>query len=205
LNCISTIDKVTTGEILFKGRDITRMKSSEIDKFRKTNLGFIFQNFNLIESLNGFENISLSLSIRGEAPKVIRKKVEHIAEYLGIESILFKYPGQMSGGQKQRVVAARAIIGNPSIILADEPTGSLDSKSSRLLLEKIEEINRDKKATTLMVTHDPYTASYTNRVIFIKDGKIFSELRRGEDSKRGFFRRIIEVITLMGGDDSIVF
>ncbi|MEF9952775.1 MAG: ABC transporter ATP-binding protein [Clostridium sp.] len=205
LNCISTIDKVTTGEILFNGVDITRLKKSGVDKFRKEELGFIFQDYNLIDTLNGFQNIAIALTIRGEDKVNVPPKVEEVASYLGITDGLHKYPHQMSGGQKQRIAAARAIVGSPSLILADEPTGALDSKSSRLLLERLERINLDRGGTILMVTHDPYTASYSNRILFIKDGKIFSEINKGNDNKSGFFMRIMETLTLMGGDDNFVF
>ncbi|MEG2338090.1 MAG: ABC transporter ATP-binding protein, partial [Clostridium sp.] len=205
LNCISTIDTVTTGEILFKGSDITRLNTREVDKFRKEELGFIFQDYNLIDTLNGFQNIAISLTIRGEDKGVIKSRVEEVIEYIDIKDELYKYPCHMSGGQRQRIAAARAIIGNPSLILADEPTGALDSKSSRVLLERFEKINTQMKGTIIMVTHDPYTACYSNRILFIKDGKIFNEINKGSEDKREFFMRIMEVLTLMGGDDNFVF
>lgn len=205
LNCISTIDNVTTGKIVINDKDITRLKSKELDEFRQNELGFVFQDFNLLDTLTAYENIALSLTIKREKTLNIDKKIKSVAKYLGIEDILTKYPYQMSGGQKQRVAAARAIVTDPSLILADEPTGALDSKSSRLLLERFENLNKDLKATILMVTHDAFTASYAHRILFIKDGKIFSELIRGKDSRKEFFNRIIEVITLLGGDDNNVF
>ena len=205
LNCISTIDTVTTGEIIINNKDITRLKAKNLDKFRQNELGFIFQDFNLLDTLTAYENISLVLTIKGEKTSEIHGKVEEVAKYLGIEEVLNKYPYQMSGGQKQRVASARAIVTNPSLILADEPTGALDSKAARLLLERFESLNEDLKATNLMVTHDAFTASYAHRILFIKDGKIFTELVRGNDTRKEFFNRIIEVISLIGGDDNNVF
>ncbi|MEG0307530.1 MAG: ABC transporter ATP-binding protein [Clostridium sp.] len=205
LNCISTIDNVTTGNIIINDKDITKLKSKSLDKFRQNELGFIFQDFNLLDTLTAYENIALSLTIQGEKVTEIDGKINDVAKYLEIEEVLNKYPYQMSGGQKQRVASARAIVTSPSLVLADEPTGALDSKSARLLLERFESLNRDLKTTILMVTHDAFTASYAHRILFIKDGKIFSELVRGNDSRKEFFNRIIEVITLLGGDDSNVF
>ncbi len=205
LNCISTIDNVTTGNIIINDKDITRLKSKHLDKFRQNELGFIFQDFNLLETLTAYENIALALTIKGEKTSQIDKKIKEVARYLEIEKILNKYPYQMSGGQKQRVASARAIVTEPSLILADEPTGALDSKSSRLLLERFESLNQDLNATILMVTHDSFTASYAHRILFIKDGKIFTELVRGKDSRKEFFNRIMDVITLIGGDDNNVF
>ncbi|HFL2530433.1 ABC transporter ATP-binding protein [Clostridioides difficile] len=205
LNCISTIDNVTIGKIIINNNDITRLKSKNLDKFRQNELGFIFQDFNLLDTLTAYENIALALTIKGEKPSKIDSKIRDVATYLEIEKVIDKYPYQMSGGQKQRVASARAIVTNPSLILADEPTGALDSKSARLLLERFESLNQDLKATILMVTHDAFTASYAYRILFIKDGKIFTELVRGADSRKEFFNRIIEVTTLIGGDDNDVF
>lgn len=205
LNCISTIDKVTTGSIEIDGEDITRLRGKKLDKFRMNKLGFIFQDFNLLDTLTAYENISLALTIVGMKGREIRPLIEKSAESLGISEVLNKYPYEMSGGQKQRVAAARAIVTNPSLILADEPTGALDSKSSKMLLNSIEKLNKDLEATILMVTHDAFTASYAHRILFIKDGKIFNELVRGNDSRKEFFNKIIEVVTLLGGDTSDVF
>ena len=205
LNCISTIDKVTTGSIEIDGEDITRLRGKNLDKFRMNKLGFIFQDFNLLDTLTAYENISLALTIVGMKGREIRPLIEKSAESLGISEVLNKYPYEMSGGQKQRVAAARAIVTNPSLILADEPTGALDSKSSKMLLNSIEKLNKDLEATILMVTHDAFTASYAHRILFIKDGKIFNELVRGNDSRKEFFNKIIEVVTLLGGDTSDVF
>lgn len=205
LNCISTIDTVTTGKILLKGKDITRLKGKTLEKFRRDELGFIFQDYNLLDTLTIYENIALALTIQGRKPKEIDKLVTEMSERLGIEKLLNKYPYQVSGGQKQRVAAARAIVTDPSLILADEPTGALDSKSARQLLESFENINQELDATILMVTHDPFTASYADRILFIKDGKIFNELEKGNDSRKDFFDRIIEVVTLLGGENNDVF
>lgn len=203
LNCISTIDTVSTGNIIINDKDITRLKSKEVNKFRQHELGFIFQDFNLLDTLTAYENIALALTIKGENVSNIDSKIKEVAKYLEIEKVLNKYPYQMSGGQKQRVASARAIVTNPSLVLADEPTGALDSKSARLLLERFESLNNDLKTTILMVTHDAFTASYAHRILFIKDGKIFSELVRGNGSRKEFFNIIIEVITLLGGDDNV--
>lgn len=205
LNCISTVDNVTTGNIKINGKEITKLKSKSIEKFRREELGFIFQDFNLLDTLTAFENIALALTIQeGKKAKNIRDRVLEVARKLDIEEVLSKFPYEMSGGQKQRVAAARAIITNPSLILADEPTGALDSKASRLLLDSFEKLNEEMKATILMVTHDAFTASYAHRILFIKDGRVFNELIRGNDSRKEFFNRIIEVVTLLGGDTNNV-
>lgn len=198
LNCISTIDRVTAGHIYVGDKDITTIRGNELNKFRREELGFIFQDFNLLDTLTGYENIALALSIQNVKPKEIDSRIKEVAKRLGIEEVLNKYSYQMSGGQKQRVAAARALITNPKLILADEPTGALDSKSSRYLLESMKEMNEGLAATILMVTHDAFTASYASRVIFIKDGKIFNEIRRGDDTRKQFFNRIIEVVTVLG-------
>ena len=202
LNCISTIDRVTSGHIYVAGQDITVLKGNELNKFRREQLGFIFQDFNLLDTLTAYENIALALSIQNVAPKKIEKEVKKVAVQLDIEDVLEKYPYQMSGGQKQRVASARAIITNPQLVLADEPTGALDSKSAKMLLERFSYLNQQLEATILMVTHDSFTASYASRVIFIKDGKVFHEINRGEDSRKTFFDKIIDVVTLLGGDVS---
>ncbi|MFL1469450.1 ABC transporter ATP-binding protein [Paraclostridium bifermentans] len=205
LNCIATIDKVTTGSIKIDGKDITTLSRKNIEKFRRENLGFIFQDFNLLDTLSVYENISLALSVIGVKGKDIDIQVKQVANKLNISDILNKFPYEISGGQKQRVASARAIITNPSLILADEPTGALDSKSSRILLESISNLNETLNSTIMMVTHDAFTASYCKRILFIKDGKIFNELVRGNDSRKEFFKRILEVVTLLGGDcDSVI-
>lgn len=200
LNCISTIDRVTSGNIIINGKDITRLKGNHINQFRREELGFIFQDFNLLDTLTAYENIALALTIQRVKPKEIDQRVKEVSKKLDIVDILNKYPYQISGGQKQRVASARAIITNPQLILADEPTGALDSKSARQLLESFEALNQKLKATILMVTHDSFTASYANRILFIKDGKVFNELNKGNDTRKQFFEKIIEVQTLLGGE-----
>ncbi len=200
LNCISTIDRVTSGHIYVGDEDITKLKGNNLNKFRREELGFIFQDFNLLDTLTAYENIALALSIQNVNSKEIEEKIKKVAGELNIKDVLNKYPYQMSGGQKQRVASARAIITNPKLILADEPTGALDSKSAKMLLERFNYLNSELDATILMVTHDAFTASYASRVIFIKDGKIFNELNRGDDNRKEFFDKIIDVVTLLGGD-----
>ena len=184
LNCISTIDRVTAGHIYIEEKDITKLRGNELNKFRRENLGFIFQDFNLLDTLTAYENIALALSIQNENINQIDEKVKKVAQELDIENVLNKYPYQMSGGQKQRVASARAIITKPKLVLADEPTGALDSKSSKMLLDKFNYLNDELKTTILMVTHDAFTASYASRVVFIKDGKLFNEIYRGNDSRK---------------------
>ena len=200
LNVISTIDRVTAGHILVNREEITKLKGNQLNKFRREELGFIFQDFNLLDTLTAYENIALALTIQKVNAREIDKRVNAIAEKLGIKEILKKYPYQVSGGQKQRIASARAIITNPKLVLADEPTGALDSKSARQLLENFEFLNQKMSATILMVTHDAFTASYANRILFIKDGKIFNEIIKGNDTRKQFFEKIIEVQTLLGGD-----
>ena len=204
LNCISTIDRVTGGHILVEGKDVTKLRGRDLSRFRREKLGFIFQDFNLLDTLNGFDNIALALQIQNEKPGRIPGKVEEIARKLNIQEVLKKYPYQMSGGQKQRCACARAIVTNPSLILADEPTGALDSQSAGMLLDNLQFLNQELGATILMVTHDPLCASYSGRVLFLKDGKLFHELRKGESSRKEFFDQIIHVIALLGGDLSRV-
>ena len=202
LNCISTIDKVTSGHIYLEKEDITKLKGRSLNKFRREKLGFIFQDFNLLDTLTAYENIALALSIQKVPAKKIGSAVETVAKQLEITNVLKKYPYQMSGGQKQRVASARAIITSPKLILADEPTGALDSKAAKLLLERFNYLNRQHEATIMMVTHDSFTASYASRVIFIKDGQIFNEISRGDSTRKQFFDKIIDIVTLLGGDMS---
>ena len=202
LNTISTIDTVTSGNIYLDGVDITTLKE-ELADFRRENLGFIFQDFNLLDTLTIEENIALSLIINHEDILKVDKKVDEIAMKLGIRDILDKFPYEVSGGQKQRCACARALINEPKLILADEPTGALDSKSSRMLLETMDEMNERLNATILMVTHDSFSASFCKRVIFIKDGKIFNEILKGDKSRKEFFNEILDVLTMLGGDDSL--
>ncbi len=185
---------------MVNGEDITKLKGNKLNKFRREELGFIFQDFNLLDTLTAYENIAIALTIQKVNSKEIEKRVKEIAEKLGIKEILNKYPYQISGGQKQRVASSRAIITNPKLVLADEPTGALDSKSARQLLENFEFLNEKLGATILMVTHDAFTASYADRILFIKDGKIFNEISKGNDTRKQFFEKIIEVQTLLGGD-----
>lgn len=200
LNCISTIDTVTSGHILVEGRDVTALHGGELAAFRGRKLGFIFQDFNLLDTLTARENIALTLSVSGVRPAEIERRVAQTAAALDIAGVLDKYPYQMSGGQQQRCAAARAIVTHPALVLADEPTGALDSKSARMLLERLEVLNRERGTTILMVTHDAFTASCCRRVVFLRDGHIFQELSRGELDRRAFFAQIIRVITQLGGE-----
>ncbi len=200
LNCISTIDRVTAGHIYLENIDITTLKGKHLNQFRREKLGFIFQDFNLLDTLTAYENIALALSIQKVSPAEIDKAVKNVARQLDITGVLYKYPYQMSGGQKQRIASARAIVTNPKLILADEPTGALDSKSAKMLLERFNYLNSEHDATIMMVTHDSFTASYASRVLFIKDGKLFHEICRGNDNRKQFFDKIIDVVTLLGGD-----
>lgn len=202
LNCVSTIDSATSGTIRINGQDVTRMKQAKLSQFRREELGFIFQDSNLLDTLTARENIALPLTLTRTNSAEISTRVQDVAARLSISQVLDKYPYQMSGGQQQRVAAARALVTDPTMIMADEPTGALDSKSARLLLESLEALNRRLRATVLMVTHDSFAASYTSRVLFIRDGKIFTELRRGDTNRREFFDRIMEVVAMMGGEGS---
>ena len=200
LNCISTIDTATSGHIFINKEDITKLKGNKLNKFRREELGFIFQDFNLLDTLTAYENIALALSIQNVNEKEIKERITQVSKSLDIKDVLNKYPYQMSGGQKQRVASARAIITDPSLILADEPTGALDSKSAKMLLERFEHLNKELEATIMMVTHDAFTASYSSRVIFIKDGKLFNEINKGDKTRKEFFNEIIDVVSLLGGD-----
>lgn len=204
LNCISTIDTVSAGDILLNGENIAELPAGELARFRRERLGFVFQDFNLLDTLTIEENIGLALSINHTDPRAVKQRVEKIAEKLGISDILKKFPYQISGGQKQRAACARAMVAGQSLLLADEPTGALDSKSSKNLLEIMTQMNQDMGATILMVTHDAYSASYAKRVLFLKDGCIFNELRRGERSRSVFYHEILDVLALLGGDISDV-
>ncbi|MGL5540902.1 MAG: ABC transporter ATP-binding protein [Erysipelotrichaceae bacterium] len=205
LNCISTIDTITAGKIIIGGQNITELKKEKLHQFRSQQLGFIFQDFNLLDRLSAKENISLPLSIQRQDPALIEQRVHDIAKKLEIEELLHKFPYQLSGGQKQRVAAARAMVTQPTLVLADEPTGALDSKAARLLLERLEHLNQTLHTTILMVTHDAFSASYAKRILFIKDGRVFNELVRGEESRKDFFKRILEVVSVLGGDTHNVF
>ena len=200
LNCVSTIDRPSSGHIIVGGRDITGLSKRQLAKFRRDDLGFIFQDSNLLDTLTGYENIALALTIKHERTSGIPQRVESIARSLGVDGVLKKYPYQMSGGQKQRVAAARAIVSDPKLVLADEPTGALDSRSAQIMLETLEMMNQQLGATIMMVTHDAFAASFTSRVLFIKDGTLFNEIRRGDMTRDQFFSRILEVIAFLGGD-----
>ena len=204
LNCISTIDTVSAGHIYLEGADITEIKPKSLARFRRENLGFVFQDFNLLDTLTISENIALALSINKTPAKDVEPRILDIAGKLNIRDILDKYPYQVSGGQKQRCACARAIVNNPKLLLADEPTGALDSHSSQILLSTIQSIHEELGATILMVTHDPFTASYANRILFLQDGEILTELRKGRDSRRAFFDKILHVLTMIGGGESHV-
>ena len=200
LNCVATIDTVTSGHILVDGRDVTGLRSRALAKFRRDDLGFIFQDSNLLDTLTGFENIALALTVKGEPAGRVKPKVDAIAATLGVSEVLGKYPYQMSGGQKQRIAAARAMVADPKLVLADEPTGAFDSRSATVMLETLEMMNSSLGATIMMVTHDSYAASFASRILFVKDGAVFNEIRKGDTSRKDFFNRIMEVVTFLGGD-----
>ena len=199
LNCGATSDTVTSGHILVDGRDVTGLRSRALAKFRRDDLGFIFQDSNLLDTLTGFENIALALTVKGEPTGRVKPKVDAIAATLGVSEVLGKYPYQMSGGQRQRIAAARAMVADPKLVLADEPTGALDSRSATVMLETLGMMNSSLGAT-MMVTHDSYAASFASRILFVKDGAVFNEIRKGDTSRKDFFNRIMEVVTFLGGD-----
>ncbi|HIQ98133.1 MAG TPA: ABC transporter ATP-binding protein [Candidatus Scybalocola faecavium] len=218
LNCIATILKPTSGQILLSGENISLLSGNALAQYRGEKIGYLFQDFALLDNLTGRENILLPLSIHSTGQtKRIRKKAPEknsepspetrlmdIAGLLGIQDILLKFPSQMSGGQKQRVAAARCLISNPEIVLADEPTGALDTRSARQLMERLQEINSKKGTTILMVTHNPSAASYCSRILFIQDGKVFHELRRDQETQNNFYQRILNVMAQMGGGSANV-
>ncbi|MEG1596633.1 MAG: ABC transporter ATP-binding protein [Lachnospiraceae bacterium] len=204
LNLLSTIDQVTSGHIYYGNEDITVMREKELARFRKESLGFVFQNYNLLDTLTIEENIALAMTLRGTKKEVIQKTVAEIMKRLDILSIRHKFPSQVSGGQKQRCACARALVNRPKMILADEPTGALDSKSAGMLLSTLQTMNQELSATILMVTHDAFSASYCNRILFLKDGEIFHELIRGEKSRRDFLNQILDVLALTGGEAEYV-
>lgn len=204
LNCVSTIDTVSAGHIYLDGTDVTEIREKALARFRRENLGFVFQDFNLLDTLTISENIALALTINQTPVEQIEGKVKEIAGNLNITDILDKYPYQVSGGQKQRCACARAIINKPKLILADEPTGALDSHSSQMLLSTMQSINEQLGATILMVTHDAFSASYASRILFLMDGVIFTEILKGQDSRKAFFEKILDVLTMMGGGQTDV-
>lgn len=199
LNVLSSIDRVSQGTIQIEGKEFTGMKEKQLAEFRKHHLGFIFQEYNLLDTLTVRENVLLPLSIKNVSKKEANEKFQDIASELGIYELKDKYPSEISGGQKQRTSAARAFIHDPSIIFADEPTGALDSKSASDLLNKLSDMNEKHQATIIMVTHDPVAASYCSRVVFIKDGQIYTQLNKGDESRQSFFNDIIKTQGVLGG------
>ena len=202
LNCISTIDAISAGKILLDGVSVAGLSEHELARFRRERLGFVFQDFNLLDTLTIEENIGLALSLNHQDPGTVQNRVRDIAQKLGITDILPRFPYQVSGGQKQRTAVARAIVAGQTLLLADEPTGALDSKASKNLLEIMTAMNRDMGATILMVTHDAYSASYAKRVLFLKDGRVFNELLRGDRGRPVFYHEILDVLAALGGDIS---
>ena len=204
LNCISTIDTISAGKILLDGVSVADLSETELARFRRERLGFVFQDFNLLDTLTIEENIGLALSLNHQDPGTVQNRVRDIAQKLGITDILPRFPYQVSGGQKQRTEVARAVVAGQTLLLADEPTGALDSRASKNLLEIMTTMNRDMGATILMVTHDAYSASYAKRVLFLKDGRVFNELLRGERGRSVFYHEILDVLAALGGDVSDV-
>lgn len=200
LNMLSTIDRVTAGHIYYENTDITELSEDQVAEFRKKNLGFVFQEYNLLDTLTLEENVMLAMSLRKEKKSVIEKQCQDMLRLLGIEEVKNQFPYQVSGGQKQRCACARALVNHPKLILADEPTGALDSRAAQTLLETFTKLNRELKATIFMVTHDAFSASYCGRILFLKDGKIFHELIRGEKTRREFLNEILDVLSLTGGE-----
>ncbi|WP_280169860.1 ABC transporter ATP-binding protein [Priestia megaterium] len=199
LNVLSSIDKINGGTIKIEGNEISRMKEKQLANFRKTHLGFIFQDYNLLDTLTVKENILLPLSVAKTPSAVAHKKFDALAKQLGIYELKDKYPSEISGGQKQRTSAARAFIHEPSMIFADEPTGALDSKAASDLLNKLTELNDKRSASIVMVTHDPVAASYCSKVIFIKDGQIYTQLYKGDQTRKDFFDDIMKTQGVLGG------
>lgn len=206
LNCIATVIQPSSGSIMMNGRQIQTLRGKALADYRGKEIGYLFQNFELLDNLTGCENILLPLSLHGVSDKESNKRLERLASYLEVKDVLNKFPSQMSGGQKQRIAAARALILNPGIILADEPTGALDSKNAKALMEKLSGLNQGANATILMVTHDSNAASYCKRILFIQDGVIFHELRRNipDESQQEFYARILKVMAQLGGGSANV-
>ena len=202
LNMLSTIDSVTAGHIYYGDTDITELKEDQLADFRKENLGFVFQDYNLLDTLTIEENIMLAMTLQQKGRREIQEECENMLNLLGIADVRGQFPYQVSGGQKQRCACARALINHPRLLLADEPTGALDSRSSQTLLETFTKMNRALSATIFMVTHDAFSASYCSRILFLKDGRIFYELVRGEQDRRGFLNQILDVLSLTGGEVS---
>ena len=199
LHLIGGLDRPDSGKVWIDGTDIYSRKDDKLAQFRRKKIGFIFQDFNLLDTLTIEENIALALTINKVSANKIDSQIQQIAAKLNITDILNKYPYQVSGGQKQRCACARAIINHPKLILADEPTGALDSHSSQMLLSTIQEMNEQMDATILMVTHDAFSASYANRILFLRDGEIYKEIMKGSSSRKEFFEQILEVLNTLGG------
>ncbi|WML39822.1 ABC transporter ATP-binding protein [Neobacillus sp. OS1-2] len=199
LNVLSSIEPVTSGTIRIDGTELTKMKEAQLREFRRDQMGFIFQDYNLLDTLTVAENIMLPLTFTKTPKDVIKQKVAELAERFGIQAILEKYPYEISGGQQQRTAVCRAIIGQPSILFADEPTGALDSKSAHHLLQTLAKLNEEMQATILLVTHDPYAASFCSRVVFIKDGSLYTEIHKGDQSRKQLFQQILNILSTIGG------
>lgn len=206
LNCISTMTKPSSGRVVLHGKDISSFNGTQLANFRGKEIGYLFQEFELLDNMTARENITLPLSLHGTAEKDAEADIQQLASLLDIEDILNKFPSQLSGGQKQRVAAARALISNPSIVLADEPTGALDSKNSRILMDKLAAINHNQHKTIMMVTHDANAASYCSRILFIQDGRLFHELRKNKEAETtaSFYERIVSVMAQLGGGSANV-
>lgn len=204
LNCIATVIKPTGGSIIMDGKELNALRGKNLADYRGKKVGYLFQNFELLDNLTGRENILLPTSLHGVSEKESKLRLKQLSEYLEITDVLDKFPAQMSGGQRQRVAAARAMILHPKIILADEPTGALDSKNAKNIMEKMSGLNRDEEATIIMVTHDSNAASFCKRILFIQDGVIFHEIRRGEESQKDFYERILKVMAQLGGGSANV-
>jgi putative ABC transport system ATP-binding protein len=206
LNCIATMIKPSSGKVLLHGKDISTFNGAQLADYRGKEIGYLFQEFELLDNLTARENITLPLSLHGITGKNAENDIQQIAERLDITEVLEKFPSQMSGGQKQRVAAARALISNPSIVLADEPTGALDTKNSRILMDKLASINSEQHKTIMMVTHDANAASYCSRILFIQDGRLFHELRRKleKETPISFYERIVTVMSQLGGGSANV-
>ena len=205
LNCIATVISPTGGRIVMEGKKLQSLRGKALAAYRGKTVGYLFQNFELLDNLTGRENILLPTSLHGVPEKESLLRLNKLSKYLEITDVLAKFPTQMSGGQRQRVAAARAMILRPKLILADEPTGALDTKNGKNIMEKLSGLNRDEQATILMVTHDSNAASFCRRILFIQDGVIFHELRRGDESQQDFYGRILKVMAQLGGGSSHVF
>lgn len=206
LNCIATVIQPTSGKIIMDSTQVQSLKGKNLADYRGRKIGYLFQNFELLDNLTGRENIMLPLSLHNVSKSESEQRLQKLSEYLGVTEVLDKFPAQMSGGQKQRIAAARALILNPGVILADEPTGALDSKNAKMLMENLTSINQNENATILMVTHDSNAASYCKRILFIQDGIIFHEIRRNipEESQQQFYNRLLKVMAQLGGGSANV-